>query len=217
MNGKKYSKILTIILVLIVISVIGLLGFLGYSFYKKYSVDKDASEFVDSFEGVATEDGPDSDTPSGDVDLTEVEEVGGTNSKKKKYKGYDVVGTIQIPKINLSYPILSEYSAKSLDTSVVAIYPKNPIMNVEGNVVIAGHNYRNGAFFSNNKKLAEGDKVYITDLDNNKVTYVIYRVFQASDTDTSFYNRDTDGKKEITLSTCTDDSKARVIVLARAE
>ena len=72
-------------------------------------------------------------------------------------------------------------------------------------------------FFSNNKKLKNGDKIYITDNSGKKLTYTIYDKFETSDTDTSFYQRDTEGKAEITLSTCTDDSKARLIILAKAE
>ena len=41
--------------------------------------------------------------------------------------------------------------------------------------------------------------------------------FDTTNTDTSFYNRDTNGKKEITLSTCTDDSARRLIIEARAD
>ena len=65
--------------------------------------------------------------------------------------------------------------------------------------------------------LKNGDKIYITDNSGKKLTYTIYDKFETSDTDTSFYQRDTGGKAEITLSTCTDDSKARLIILAKAE
>ena len=62
-----------------------------------------------------------------------------------------------------------------------------------------------------------GDKIYITDNDGKKVTYTIYNKFETTPEDTSFYQRDTSGKPEVTLSTCTDDSKARLIILAKAE
>ena len=42
-------------------------------------------------------------------------------------------------------------------------------LNKVGNTVIIGHNYRNGTFFGSNKKMNEGDKVYITDLSGNTV------------------------------------------------
>ena len=51
-----------------------------------------------------------------------------------------------------------------------------------------GHNYRNGALFSNN----------IT-----------------SSTDFDYAVRNTAGKREISLASCTDDSKSRLIIWAK--
>ena len=51
MFESKYSKVLTIILVIVIIAIVGLLGFLGYDYYQNYVVTKDASEFVDTFQG----------------------------------------------------------------------------------------------------------------------------------------------------------------------
>lgn len=90
-------------------------------------------------------------------------------------------------------------------------------INQPGNTVIIGHNYRNGQFFSNNKRLEEGDKIYITDYNGTKLSYTIYDTFQTTPEDASFYTRNTDGDIEITLSTCTDDNKERLIILARAD
>ena len=47
--------------------------------------------------------------------------------------------------------------------------------------------------------------------------YVIYKIYRASGDDASYMTRNTNGKREISLSTCTDDSKARTIVWAREE
>ena len=138
--------------------------------------------------------------------------------KKVMYKGYETVGTIEIPKTKAKYPILAKLSAKSLDTAPVAIYPREIDFSKPGNIVISGHNYRNGTFFSNNKQLSNGDKIYITDLEGNKITYVIYSKYETSQTDTSRYNRDTNGKREITLSTCVDAANdQRLIIEAREE
>ena len=76
---------------------------------------------------------------------------------------------------------------------------------------------RNHKYKVDGDELKNGDKIYITDNSGKKLTYTIYDKFETSDTDTSFYQRDTEGKAEITLSTCTDDSKARLIILAKAE
>ena len=218
---KRYSKILTVVLILIIVLVIGLLAFLGYNFYKNKKINSDANNFADKFGNtIATEKPTDGNSDSQNNTAENITSSGDASNSQgviTKYKGFNVIGIIEIPKTNLKYPVLSDYSEKSLNTSVVAIYNQNPTLNVVGNVVIAGHNYKNGNFFSNNKKLSNGDKIIITDLNNNKVTYTIYNMFETTPNDTESYNKDTDGKMEITLSTCTDDSSARLIIEARAE
>ena len=52
-----------------------------------------------------------------------------------------------------------------------------PGPNEPGNTVIAGHNYLNRLFFSKNKNLNIGDKVYITDQYGVTVEYTIYNKF----------------------------------------
>ena len=49
------------------------------------------------------------------------------------------------------------------------------------------------------------------------MTYTIYDKFETDDTDTEYMTRDTQGVVEISLTTCTDDSKARLIILAKAD
>lgn len=218
--GKKYSKILTIVLILIIILVIGLLGFLIYHFWEKHKSIKDAENFVDNYGdtiaiGTPSEENNNNNNNTGDNTI--INEIGNVQSVPQKYKGFDVIGIIEIPKTGLKYPILSNYTAKSLNTSIVAFYPKNPTLNEPGNVVLAGHNYKNGKFFSNNKKLSNGDQIFITDLNNKRLTYTIYNMFETGPNDTECYNRDTDGKIEITLQTCTDDSNGRLMIEARVE
>ena len=90
-------------------------------------------------------------------------------------------------------------------------------LNNEGNSVIIGHNYRNGTMFSNVDKLKNGQYIYITDTTGRKVAYKIYSIFRASGSESEYITRNTNGKREISISTCTDVSKARTIVLAREE
>lgn len=233
MLETKYNKFLTIFLIILIVGIIALGGYLGYSYYHKYSVENDADRFVSTFienvsetsedndsQNVANDNNQEEETSGGiSENITSVETNNSNNGKKKEYKGFVTIGTIEIPKTGAKYPILEDPpTAKKLETAIVALYPQNAELNTVGNVVLVGHNYRNGQFFSNNKKLTNGDKIYITDANGKKVTYTVYNVFQTSVSDTEFYNRDTDGKKEITLSTCTDASNdQRIIVLAAAE
>ncbi len=225
MFESKYSNFLTVILVIVIVSIIGLLGYLGYNLYSKYFINKDSAEFVDAF--VSTEnDDSENKNETGEqtestnilnsiIDTTLPTETSSQENKKKTYKGFTAIGTIEIPKTNLKYPILEELSPKALETSVIMIYGSG--LNQVGNTLIIGHNYRNGLFFSNNKKLSIGDKIYITDEKGNKVSYTIYDKFETTAEDTDFITRDTNGLREISLSTCTDDSSARLIILGRAD
>ena len=213
----KYSRFLTILLVIIIVAIIGLLGYLGYNFYKNYNIKKDADEYVSTFIEEANDNGNTSSDSEGGISENITVAESSSNNSDHKYKGYDYIGSIEIPKTNLKYFVLdAPPSVGKLDTAVVALWPQNAKLNSVGNIVIVGHNYRNGLFFSDNKKLAKGDKVYITDLEGNRVTYEIYNIFQTTQDDTSFYNRDTDGKREITLSSCTDaGNDQRIIVEAK--
>ena len=103
-----------------------------------------------------------------------------------------------------------------METALVALYPSGDNLNLPGNTVVIGHNYRNGTFFSNLKKLSTGAKIYVTDYKGTTLTYEVYNKFEASQNDTSFYARDTNGLAELTLSTCTDASNdQRTIIFAK--
>ena len=232
MFESKYSKLLTILLIIVGIAILGLLGFLGYDYYKKYQISKEASEFVDNFNGdISGEDSNSDNTATSEGNVTDddilnqvatpstSDSTSTTTAKKGNYKGYATVGTMEIPAINFSYPIIDEVTRSSIETSVAVLYPPGgETINQPGNTVVIGHNYRNGVFFSNNKKLNIGDKIYVKDYRGTRLTYTIYNKFETSDQDTSFYQRETDGKAELTLSTCTDASNdRRLIILARQD
>ena len=129
-------------------------------------------------------------------------------------KTYDMVGKINIPKINVSYVILSKTSVEWLKVSPCRFYgPDEP--NEVGNFCIAGHNYRNQRFFSKVPNLVVGDTIELTDLSGRTVKYRIYDKYIVDPEDTSCLNQDTKGKKIVTLITCTNDSQKRVIVKAK--
>lgn len=226
MFESKYSKFLTVLLIVVIIAIVGLLAFFGYDLYQKYFITKDTSEYVDAFLQDAVDENivdtntdtntQDSENPFAQIQSTNTTTSSSSSSgKKPTYKGFNVLGTIEIPKTNIKYPILENETKKSIEVAVARLYGPGP--NLPGNTIIAGHNYRNGLFFSNNKKLNIGDKIYITDNSGNRVSYTIYNKYETDENDTEYMTRDTGGAREISLSTCTDDSKARLIIWAKAD
>ena len=129
-------------------------------------------------------------------------------------KTYSTVGSVSIPSINVNYPILSETSDSLLKVSVCKFWGCNP--NEVGNLCIAGHNYRNKKFFSKAINLVVGDTIEITDLDDKTVQYAVYDKYTVDPNDVSCTSQLTNGKKIVTLITCTNDSQQRVVIKAEA-
>ncbi len=131
----------------------------------------------------------------------------------KEYKGYAVCARLQIPAIELETYVLKEYSIQALNVSVTKFWGANP--NQIGNFCVAGHNFVRKNMFRNLKKLVVGDKIIVTDNSVGIVEYEVYDIFQVNPKEVDCLDQETNGKREITLITCTTDSKKRIIVKAR--
>lgn len=130
---------------------------------------------------------------------------------------YYAIATINIPKLEWDepYPILDHWSNDLLKISPCKYHGADP--NEVGNFCIVGHNYRNSLFFSKVPTLENGDSIEITDNYGRKINYIVYDKHVVNEDNTKDTSQVTHGKKEITIITCTNDSKNRVIVKAREE
>ena len=231
MLNSKYSKVLTIILIIAIVIIVGLLGFIGIDWYKAYTVGKDTQNSLDQFNSYIENNQNNDNNANFENNIDNnniieepnnnniIEEPSDNNNNSNHegltYKGIKVAGVIEIPKTKVKYNVLDDPSAKAMEVGITIIY--GPGLNQTGNTVLAGHNYRNGTFFSNNNKLSSGDKIYITDLSGKKATYTIYKKYKTDPNDFSYATRNTNGKREISLTTCTDDSSARIIIWAKED
>lgn len=220
MFESKYSKLLTILLIVGIVVIVATLGVTGFIIVRNGTQKQEAENAVNNFQNKLNDDveNTQSNTITNEiVPIITPENIitdGNTSGENANtYKGFPMVGTIEIPVINLKYPVLEDASKAAMEVAV-GIYD-GPGLNKIGNTTIAGHNYRDGRFFSNNKKLVEGDKVYITDTTGQKIEYTIYKIYTTSPEDSSYLERDTEGKREISLTTCTDDTQSRLIIWAK--
>lgn len=129
------------------------------------------------------------------------------------YNGYDVCAKLVIPKISLETNVIANYSEDALRNSVVKFWGVEP--NNTGNFCIAGHNFKNKNMFSKLKKLKLGDRLFITDKKVGKVEYEIFKINIVLPEDVSCLKAITEDEKEVTLITCTIDSKKRIVVKAK--
>ena len=192
MFSSKYGNILTMILVVLIVAILAILGYFTYSFFYSKSVNNKANSALEEFKDATTtvnrdtSDIIDSNTIEENTVATDVvnpqeilnvlnqdttvqnpeenPEENPPEEKKVMMEDYEIMGSIKIPKTGVELPVLDKVTIRSLELSVSIAY--GPGLNEPGNTIIFGHNYRNGLFFSNNKNLTNGDKIYITDKTN---------------------------------------------------
>lgn len=126
-------------------------------------------------------------------------------------KKYETIGVVKIPKINITYPILSKTTDLLMKVAPCKFHGPSP--NEVGNLCIIAHNYRRkGVFFSDVENLVIGDIVEIQDLSQRTIQYEVYDIHTVLPDNVQDTTQKTKGRKEVTLITCTDDSKQRIIV-----
>ncbi len=221
MGKGAYDKFLTVLLAILIIGIIGTAGYLVYKYYEKNKLNTDADAFLNEFDNYVNdnniEDEPLYNEESENKAIQEQTSgrVRGISTDALTYKGYKVAGKLEMPTVNLQYPVLEQMTdANAIEVSVAIQYGVG--LNNVGNTVIIGHNYRSGLFFGSNKNLQIGDTIYITDwATGTRRAYTIYNKYTTEESDTSFYNRNTNGTREVSLVTCQSNNKYRLVVLAR--
>lgn len=186
---RKVYNFLLIILILAAI-IVGIMIFNKY--YKEMKNEEQLSEVVTSIENEKEE-----------------------KEKKHTYKGYDVIGIIEIPKIKIKYPILSKTTEESMLVSVTKFW--GPNVNEIGNITIAGHNNFSGTMFGKTKQLEKNDIIKLTDLKNNTLEYKVFDKYSIDPNDVSCVESVEKGTREVTLLTCTKGHKERLIIKARED
>lgn len=125
-----------------------------------------------------------------------------------------IIGLIEIPSINISYPILENSNEELLKISVCRF--SGPFPNRNGNLCIAGHNYKNSMMFSQLYKLNINDSIFITDLNNVRLEYIIYEKFKVKENNLDCTKDTSD--IQVTLITCNDtNNKERIVVKAKVK
>ena len=124
-----------------------------------------------------------------------------------------ILCTIEIPKINIKYPVFSKFDDELLKISPCRFYGRSP--KEYGNLCIAGHNYNNSKFFSNLFLLNNGDEIFLYDNSEQKFIYKVFSYYEVSSSDMSpilDYDRNI---KQLTLVTCNNLNQNRLIIKAK--
>jgi LPXTG-site transpeptidase (sortase) family protein len=130
-----------------------------------------------------------------------------------EFKGYKVEGIIEIPKINIKYPIIDHTNEETMKVSITKFW--GPQANEIGNYTVAGHNNKDGTMFGKTKYLQIGDKIKLTNLKNETIEYEVFKIYSIDPDDVSCVESVESGTREVTLITCTNGHKNRLVTKAR--
>ena len=205
---KKNSielKIYKAIFYMLLIAAIVILGMIVYKYGSNQKNEKESQEAVAAFSN---------------IDFSNNEEESGSQEQSPiEYKGYKIIGIVKIPKINLEYPILEiggidpESAKAPMKLSIIKYWGEN--VNDYGNLSIAGHNNKDGTMFGKTKKLQKGDIIELTDLKGQTIQYSIYDIFVTDPNDVNILLPKDELIREVTLITCTNGNKQRLILKAK--
>lgn len=126
---------------------------------------------------------------------------------------YTVEAIVRIPRLEINYPVIADTSEELLKISVNKYW--GPAPNEIGNYCIVGHNYKSKKMFGRLSEAVNGDIVELEDINGNVVKYSVYDRYTVEPTDTKCTSQLTGGNREITLITCTNYGKQRLVVKAR--
>jgi len=126
---------------------------------------------------------------------------------------YTVESIVNVPRLGINYPVISETTEELLKISVTKYWGPKP--NEVGNYCIVGHNYKNKKMFGRLSEIVNGDIIEIQDMNGNTVKYTVYDQYVVDPADTSCTSQLTNGKREVTLITCTNYGSQRLVVKAR--
>lgn len=127
----------------------------------------------------------------------------------RQLAGYNVLGKIKIPDLNVEQYILDSIEDKALESGIGKLY--GTTLNGFGNLCLAGHNYE--GFFEKLSELEKGKEIILVDRQLEETTYKIVDIFSAEPDDLKCLLQD-ESKVEITLITCENGAATRLIVKA---
>lgn len=191
-DNRKKVKISSIILLLLIITAIIIIGIIFTQYNERSKNEESVKEVV-----------------------AEIKNTSASSEETRyiQYEGYQVIGTIQIPKLNIEYPILVESTKESLEKSISRVGDGK--VNEIGNLTLAGHNYIDGTMFGRIDELEDGDEINILDLNGNMVKYSVFKEYVTNPDDVSVLDVTQEGIREVTLITCTNGNSSRLIIKAK--
>ncbi len=200
---KKEKSKMAVIRYMILWAIVMILVYMGYGIYQEGKV-KNKSSKQEHTDMILLE--------NENVIKEETKVIKPTEPVVERYSGYKVDSRLEVPKIKLKTNVLTEYSTEGLEKCASKYY--GPEANGIGNYCIAGHNYNQKNMFNHLIDLKIGDSLFLTNNKSGIVEYEIYDIYKVKPQNVEPLSQKTNGKREVTLITCVNYSKNRLVVKA---
>ena len=195
-NFYKFKKFFRFQLFFSVFLIIFITSFIFFNKYKLYKQESYSSQILSNYNIAKL---------YSDLDTSDI--ISNENTENSY-----IMGIIDIPKLDIYYPIFSNYDDELLKISPCKFFGPQP--GKVGNLCIAGHNYDNDKFFSKISNLTINDEIIISNNFNNKFSYFVFDIYEVKSDDLSpVYSYDKNSK-QLTLITCNNLNNNRIIVRA---
>ena len=191
------KKVYNLIIAVLIVSLIVVVAMIVIRYGGNYLNEKEVSSSLETIE----------------EELNKEETQQSESLPELEFKGYKIEGIIEIPKINIKYPIIDHTNEETMKVSITKFW--GPQANEIGNYTVAGHNNKDGTMFGKTKYLQIGDKIKLTNLKNKTIEYEIFKIYSIDPDDVSCVESVENGTREITLITCTNGHKNRLVTKAR--
>lgn len=204
--------------VLVILSIIGAI-LVAVSLFLDFKAKSIQDNLIKEYEDRAKEDNikeiaEDNKAEGNNIVIDQSQEQGLNTHQNKDNKSNNsatnnpgVIAILKISSINLKAPIVNGEDNLNY---VVGKYRNSPNFGENGNTILAAHNNTKGSIFRNLYKVKVGDIVEIKK-DNKMYKYKIKEREIVEPNDSRLLTQDI-SKKEITLITCTNRAKQRLIL-----
>ncbi len=182
MNIRRIGTIFVIFGLVLICSALSLLF---YNSYQEENSYKETENVLSALEG----------------EIKNSTQADSSNETTVDVNGYDYIGVIEIPKIEIKLPVLSEW-----DYARLKIAPCRQFGSIStDDIVIAAHNYKK--HFGSLSSLNIGDEIILTDTSKNTHEYSVARIEVLNPTDVEKVQN---SGYDLVLYTCTYGGKTRV-------
>lgn len=173
-----------------IVLMLAALSLLSYNHIESENAEQSSQLVLPQIQDAAGKELPVEDVPVEEMTVTEID-------------GYGYIGYLNIPKLDLELPIMSQW-----DYDRLKIAPCRFTGSVKtDDLTIAAHNY--ASHFGSLKNLSIGDSVTFTDMDGIQHNYQVVRLEELAPT---AVERVTYGISDLILFTCTYGGQSRVTV-----